>query len=400
MYQKPKNLKELMVERMAKEREILELSKDVETSMWDKCVFFDPHIKGMIYSGYVLPTCIYRVLADWDFYFEAIAQIHLGKSEFIKNGLKVFFSQQNKKSGFIPRIIHPNRQWKDYPAEETEHCKPFLSQVVLLVSKWENNFSWIKEEHYASLKQYLNYWLTVKDTNKNGLSEWDSSFHSGMDTQFERAGDWHSCSSEGVDLNCYLYRELRAISKIAKKLGFDDDFRYFKKEAHKKKKIIQTRLWDDDEGFYYDRDKRTGKFIKVKSASAFTPLWAGVATAEQAEGLVREHLINEHEFWLEYPVATYAKTETGYSGVDPMRGSTWVLISYIVFHGLVNYGYEKIAKQLTERTYDLVKKDLNFYEWYNSETGEGCGQHSFWGFSVLGIFMYAEYLLGIDPTGL
>ena len=46
--------------------------------------------------------------------------------------------------------------------------------------------------------------------------------------------------------------------------------------------------------------------IRVKFIAGFMPLYAGIASPRQARRLVREHLLNPKEFWLRYPVATYA----------------------------------------------------------------------------------------------
>ena len=71
-------------------------------------------------------------------------------------------------------------------------------------------------------------------------------------------------------------------------------------------KAINQTFWDDKDGFYYDRNEKTGKQIRVKSVAGFMPLWAGVASRKQAERLVKDHLLNKEEF-LKYPIASYAK---------------------------------------------------------------------------------------------
>ena len=79
--------------------------------------------------------------------------------------------------------------------------------------------------------------------------------------------------------------------------------------AEKLAKAINKVFWNEQDGFYYDRDEKTGETIKIKSVAGFLPMWAGVASPAQARRLVRDHLLNLKEFWLDYPVATYAKSE-------------------------------------------------------------------------------------------
>ena len=115
---------------------------------------------------------------------------------------------------------------------------------------------------------------------------------------------------------------------------------------------INTIFWDERDGFYYDRDEHTGELVKVKSAAGFLPLWAGIVSPRRAERLVKEHLTNPEEFWIEFPIACYAKTEPDYVQGDirdwgcNWRGSTWIPTNYMIMHGLIDYGYADIAREM------------------------------------------------------
>jgi len=146
--------------------------------------------------------------------------------------------------------------------------------------------------------------------------------------------------------------------------------------------------------------------VRVKSVAGFMPLWAGVATPERAQRLVREHLLNEKEFWTPYPVASYAKTEPDYyQGVVARecnwRGSTWAPANYMIFHGLMNYGFQAEARELADRLFRMAL-DVNpaTREFYNAETGAGLGQTQFWGFSALYYVMPLECQLNYNPADL
>jgi putative isomerase len=77
-------------------------------------------------------------------------------------------------------------------------------------------------------------------------------------------------------------------------------------------KLMNDVFWDEKEGMYFDRNEKTGKRVYVKSATNFMVLFAGAATPERAKRMIHEHLMNADEFWLTYPVASYAKTEPDY----------------------------------------------------------------------------------------
>jgi neutral trehalase len=198
-----------------------------------------------------------------------------------------------------------------------------------------------------------------------------------MDNQISRSGGLESYRDEGVDLACYLYRELQAMEIISTKLGKPADSRMYADHAEKLAKAINKVFWNEQDGFYYDRDEKTGKTIKIRSVAGFLPMWAGVASRAQARRLVRDHLLNRNEFWLDYPVATYAKSEPEFyegtrSGECNWEGPAWIPTNYMIFHGLLQYGYNDAAKELALRTLRLaLEANQATREFYDSDTGKG-----------------------------
>ena len=368
------------------------------------------HCKDLVRNGILVDDATgleyftgysYKRLYDWDQYFEAIILQYLGlPSVYAKNAVVIFLKNQSE-SGYIPRSIPPTA----FPDDCAEHVKPFLAQTALLASRHERDFTWLSEDLFMRMMKYIEYWLFDLDRNGNGLSEWESAPHTGMDTQHERAGYWDAKFGEGVDLNCYLVRECRAFAGIAEELGYPDIAARFNDHANNRAARVQELCWDEEESWFYDIDARTGKKLKVKTAGGFAAMWAGIATDEQAHQMVTKHLLNPKEFWSPYPVAVYARNEPGYSE-DWLEGdigclwraNTWIPVNYYVYHALRQYGYESIASLLAEETYDLVDKHPEPREYYNSETGEGMGLEPFWGWTLLAYLMPVEELTGIDPT--
>lgn len=144
--------------------------------------------------------------------------------------------------------------------------------------------------------------------------------------------------------------------------------------------------------------------VKVKSVAGFIPLYIGIVPKERAESIIKKHLQNTEEFWLKYPIAGYSKTEPDYSQTVKdwgcnWRGTTWIPANYMVFHGLIDYGYKDIAKELAMKTFEMVyKKNEVTREYYNAETGGGLGLKPFWGWSNLAYLMPFELVLNYNPT--
>jgi len=125
------------------------------------------------------------------------------------------------------------------------------------------------------------------------------------------------------------------------------------------------------------------------------PLWANAASPERAERIIKEHLLNINEFWLKYPIATWSKSEPDYfqekkGNESTWMGATWIPTNYMVFRGLIDYGYTDIVQILADKSFEIVVSEPFLREYYNGETGACQGRAPFWGWSSLGYIMKAE----------
>jgi hypothetical protein len=351
-----------------------------------------PGIKGTLLTGYP-----YNEFYDWDLYFENLYLSYFGVWPYCFTNLREFLDRQ-QPDGYINRSLIKQR--------DRQHFKPFLAQLVVLGGRQnKNDYEWVRGNYYDRLGKYIDKWFSY-DSDHNGLPTWNSADAAGTDNQWSRAGALASFTIEGADLASYLVRELQAMAVIADHLGQSADVAAYNNRANDVIRLINQTFWDEKDGMYYDRNEKTGMLVKVKSATNFMPLFAGAATPERAGRLVREHLTNENEFWLAYPVASYAKTEPDYYQGSlhrecNWRGPTWAPTNTMIFHGLVRYGYNDVAETLATRLFDMaLLKNSALREYYNAETGQGLGQTRFWGFTALYYGMLLEYHLGYDATAL
>lgn len=359
-----------------------------------KGIYRDERSGKEILTGYD-----YAEFYDWDLYFENIYQSYFGVSKYCFSNLDAFFLRQ-REDGFIPRSFGTHNYGKDHP------FKPFIAQTALLGTLQSRDIDWIGE-NFERISKYLSSWYSRYDPDNNHLCYWVNADASGMDNQTSRV--LGTLQDEGVDLNCYLYREHRAMAELARLLGRDAEAERYTVKAERIKEAVNDQLWDEGDGIYYDRIDKTGLLHREKGVSAFMPLWAGIASREQARRLVKEHLINPSEFWAQYPVCTLSRDSTAYrqfgaqppSGLCNWNGTTWIPTNYMVFHGLMDYGYRDIARALAEKTFELVYvRNERTREYYNADDGSGYGRNPFYGWSTLGYFMLLEYELNYDPTGI
>jgi len=350
-----------------------------------------PNVEGTFLTGYP-----YNEFYDWDLYFENLYLSYYGVWPYCFTNLKEFLNRQ-QPDGYVNRSLIKQR--------DRQQFKPFLAQLAVLGCRQNHDdFEWLRGNYYGRLVKYIDKWFSY-DGDHNGLPVWNSADAAGTDNQWSRAGALSSFEIEGVDLASYLIRELRAMSVIATHLNLKDDSADFKRHADQVTEIVNFALWDEKQGLYFDRNEKTGKRVYVKSATNFMPLFAGAATPERAKRMIHDHLLNPDEFWLAYPVASYAKTEPDYyqgsHNECNWRGSTWAPTNYMIFQGLQAYGYRAEARELATRLFNMaLLKNPALREYYNAETGDGLGQTRFWGFTALYYGMLLESYLDYDASSL
>jgi putative isomerase len=132
--------------------------------------------------------------------------------------------------------------------------------------------------------------------------------------------------------------------------------------------------------------------------SGFLAMWSGIATPEQAERMVKENLLDENGFWAPFGVRTLSKYEKMYT-VKPSGnpscwlGPIWGVSNYLVFRGLVKYGFDQEAKTLAEKTVAMFEKDLarsgELHEYYDPESGEPVINPGFQNWNLLSLNMRA-----------
>ncbi len=177
-----------------------------------------------------------------------------------------------------------------------------------------------------------------------------------------------------VDLSSQMVRYYRDMAEMAGALGERGEAADYRHKAETLAKTIRTTLWDEETGFFFDMDMRTGKLARVKTIAGFWPMISGVADEAQAARLV-EHLTDRAEFWTRYPVPSVSRDEPSFC-LDCWRGPVWASQNLWIILGLQDYGYYDVAASIAARTMRMVASGLSLngyvYEFYNpDEAGVG-----------------------------
>lgn len=196
----------------------------------------------------------------------------------------------------------------------------------------------------------------------------------GLETGQDDSPRFDNGATLACDMNGYLLNQMRATAKLAEMLGKEERKVYWEKKASDLSRAMADVLFDEESGFFFDCDVKTGEKIPVLCCSAFMPLWAGVELPEEkCKKMIESYLLNEKYFFGQVPFPSIAYCDSTYESSLWWRGPVWLPTAEILLETLQKYGYEKEAKEASRRLYKMLADDGDFREHYDSATGEGEG---------------------------
>ncbi len=172
---------------------------------------------------------------------------------------------------------------------------------------------------------------------------------------------------EAPDLNTYLCLQQEALAKIARVLGLKADAEQWARRADEQAQRMIRYRWDKEAGFFWAT--RNGEKVNVRTPFNLFPLITGRMPPEIAGRLVA-HLTDPHQFWTRYPMPTVARNDPKYNPQQMWRGPTWVNVNYLMIEGLERSGYPELARELRQRTLQMIQGRDDIYEYYHPETGQ------------------------------
>ncbi len=359
---------------------------------WNPCVREtkedDGTLIGLPYP-YIVPSPAekFQEMYYWDTFFTCKGLILSGRAEIAKNCCDNM-AYLIEKYGFIPngsRTYYLNRSQP-----------PYFSMMVRDVYEIYRDKEWL-EDIYNTLKKEYEFWMTkrmtsiglnrygvdmskIKDLNRyscerigitpKGRTREDiaecilSDCESGWD--FNPRTCMHQTQFVYLDLNCNLYMYEKNFVYFAEILG-NVEQEEWEKKAEKRCELINKYLWAGE--CYLDYNFKTNSFSKIFSVASFYPMWAGIATEEQAEKTVQ--MLDK----LEYDFGVVACEKNDVPGTYQWNyPNGWAPLHYIVVRALDQYGYKTESKRIAEKYVNIV--DANFektgtlWEKYNVVTGD------------------------------
>jgi alpha,alpha-trehalase len=149
-----------------------------------------------------------------------------------------------------------------------------------------------------------------------------------------------------VDLNAMLYRRERDYERFAVLQGDTARAEGWAARSAKRRETMLDLMWDEGQGFFFDYDITNQSCNLLPTLAGFYPLWAKLATPEQAARMVRDWLPR-----FEFPggLVTSLDLKPGRQWAYP---NGWAPLQWIVTEGLTNYGYQEDAQRIMRKWCD------------------------------------------------
>lgn len=153
-----------------------------------------------------------------------------------------------------------------------------------------------------------------------------------------------------VCLNVLLAVTERDLAEMARLLGRPAEARRWTARGERRRRAIDRYLWDPEAHLYFDYNFATGRRRRYEFATTFYPLWARLASAEQARGVAHSLGLFEAPFGL-----LTSTRETGSQWDAPFG---WAPLHLVAVGGLRAYGFDEAADRLARKFVTLVARDL------------------------------------------
>jgi Glycosyl hydrolase family 63 C-terminal domain len=169
-------------------------------------------------------------------------------------------------------------------------------------------------------------------------------------------------------------------------------YKYFLPSGH--------RLCETEDSLFYNYDLISRKWIRKKTISSLIPIYTGLIPIEEVASFLK-YMIH----WSEPAGKTHSAAlpsvdpkEPYFKEITYWRGPVWVNINWMIWLGLLMYGYKEQGELIKQGIFELVRNH-GFREYYDPYTGEGLGGKSFSWTAALVIDMIRESKgAGVHPS--
>jgi len=384
---------------------------------------------GLLYlpQSYVVPGGRFNEMYGWDSFFIEMGLLRDGDTELAKDMAENALYEVRAYG----KVLNANRTYY-----LTRSHPPVLTQMVIAVYRRTHDLHWL-ESALPDVERYHAYWISKPHlTPETGLSryydtgkgpapevlasEHDASgrtdydlireyfqthhvpdydlsqyydaskdrltdlFYTGdrsmRESGFDPSGRFGPFSVDVIHynpvcLNSLLYLMEQQTAEIFAILSRKGDASVWRKRAQERASRINQSMWNSEDGLYYDYDFIHGRIRRYPYLTSFYPLWAGIASKEQAERVAQKIRLFEQPGGLQT-----STTRTGDQWDAPLG---WAPLQWIAIEALrISENYLSMIQQEFARSgnieekYDVVRRSADVsrtlrYGYHTNEAGFG-----------------------------
>jgi glycogen debranching enzyme len=217
-------------------------------------------------------------------------------------------------------------------------------------------------EVYLPLSRWTDWWFANRDTDGDGIPEYQNGNDSGWDnaTPFSLG-----VPLESPDLAAYLVVQMDVLADVASRIGRPADARRWRARADRLFAQMMQTQWRGD------------RFVASLAGSDRTTeadsllLWVPMILGERLAPDVRRALVTgvQRRFVTDHGVATESPKSPRYEGDGYWRGPVWGPSTLLVVDGLVACGARDVAMQVA-RGYTTSLQGSSMPENFDALTGQ------------------------------
>jgi hypothetical protein len=281
---------------------------------------------------------------------------------------------------------------------------PKFLEVAYDVARRTNDVK-LRERIYDSMRKYLDWWLSpVKKHARTGLisgigeetfgDRWQAP-HLKADTT-----DIEPMTLAPVDLNVVVAVGALNAARLAEALGKQDDAARYRAAFAALTEAINTYMWDEPAGAYYNYDLREDTRRPGLNVTIFDPLRLQIAPAARRDRLLKRLLDPAQFNWGKRPLTSWAMTESAYIAAPgdydgrAWFGDIWTLRNMAVVSGLEESHCPDLAAELNWATIQIFHSNYREYALPSSGKGQGAKNYAWTASQYVGAVI--EHLFGID----
>jgi alpha,alpha-trehalase len=258
----------------------------------------------------------------------------------IPNANRAYFTSRSQPP-FFTRMI-----WLCYEIlkrKQDPGADDFLREMML-VAEEEHEQVWLGTQmpHIRLVHQGLSRYWDINAGSNHIVCEsgWD------LTTRCDFSRTWPTCLP--VCLNSILYFREIDMSRAFASLGSHEASRRWSTAAAKRCQTMTELMWDPEQEIFLDYDFKKEARNPEPSLACFYPLWAGLATPQQAKVTVNRWL---PQFERAGGLATTLEEAVECNWAYPIG---WAPLQWLVVQGLDRYGFHDHANRIREKWCALV----------------------------------------------